>query len=121
MVRFQLTEQMRDVDGLINLEHPRMRTSVMIQVKRKKQLSLADVTATLKAVDRTGALMGLLITLNPVSEDMLVAAGRSRKQFDGKSYPKLAILTYDEVTAGKYANAVPYEYAIDVGTDGNPV
>ena len=103
------------VDGLIHLVRPKtkIRSSIVIQVKRKRTPSMSDVTDSLAAVDRTGAFMGLLITLNPPTAGMREAAGGIRKQFNGKHYPKVAILTYDEVKAGKYAEAVPYEYAVD--------
>ena len=103
------------VDGLIHLERPRTRTraSVVIQVKRKRKPSMADVSDTMAAVDRAGAFMGLLITLNSASDGMRQEGETIRQRFNGKHYPKVAILTYDEVKAGKYAEAVPYEYAVD--------
>ena len=103
------------VDGLIHLERPRTRTraSVVIQVKRKRTPSMADVSDTMAAVDRTGAFMGLLITLNPATDGMRKEAETICQRFNGKHYPKVAILTYDEVKAGKYAESVPYEYAVD--------
>ena len=103
------------VDGLIHLERPRTRTraSVVIQVKRKRKPSMADVSDTMAAVDRAGAFMGLLITLNAASDGMRKEGETIRQRFNGKHYPKVAILTYDEVKAGKYAEAVPYKYAVD--------
>ena len=102
------------IDGLIHLERPSgARESVVIQVKRKKHPTPADVADTLLAVENNGAFMGLLITLNPPTAGMRKRAETDRMRFNGKFYPKVAILTYEEVKAGKFAEAIPYEYAVD--------
>ena len=102
------------IDGLIHLERPSgARESVVIQVKRKKHPTPADVADTLLAVENNGAFMGLLITLNPPTAGMRERGGTEWKRFNGKLYPRVAILTYEEVKAGKFAEAIPYEYAVD--------
>ena len=103
------------VDGLIHLERPKTkaRASIVIQVKRHKTPSMADVADTLLAVENNGAFMGLLITLNPPTAGMLKRADTGRQRFNGKFYPKVAILTYEEIKAGKFAEVIPYEYAVD--------
>ena len=103
------------VDGLIHLERPKTkaRASIVIQVKRHKTPSMADVADTLLAVENNGAFMGLLITLNPPTAGMLKRADTGRKPFNGKFYPKVAILTYEQVKNGEYKEVIPYEYAVD--------
>lgn len=102
------------IDGIIHLERPNgTRTSVIIQVKRKKTPSMGDVADTLLAVDGNDAFMGLLITLNPPTAGMRERGGAEKKRFNGAHYPKVAILTYEEVKAGKFADVIPYEYAVD--------
>ena len=103
------------VDGLVHLELPTgARSSIVIQVKRKKQPSVTDVADTIAAVNNNNAFMGLLITLNNPTAGMLERAeAESTRQLGGRRYPKVAILTYEEVKAGKYAEAIPYEYAVD--------
>ena len=103
------------IDGIIHLERPktRARASVIIQVKRKKQPTMTDVADTLLAVENNGAFMGLLITLNPPTAGMRERAERAKNRFNGEFYPKVAILTYDEIKSGKFAEAIPYAYAVD--------
>ena len=103
------------VDGLVHLERPNTGalTNVVIQVKRKKRPSVADVADTLLAVDNNTAFMGLLTTLHPPTEEMKARAAAEKRSFGGKDYPKVAILTFEEVKAEKYKEAIPYDYAID--------
>ena len=103
------------VDGLVHLEHPNTGalTNVVIQVKRKKRPSVADVADTLLAVDNNTAFMGLLITLHPPTQEMKARASAEKRRFGEKDYPKVAILTFDEVKAGKYKEVIPYGYAVD--------
>ena len=108
------------VDGWIPLRHPKTGApaSVVIQVKRKKHPSVADVADTIAAVDNNGAFMGLLITLNPPSAEMRKRGESKMRRFNGKHYPKVAILTYAEVKAGKYAEVLPYHLAVDIQVGG---
>ena len=107
------------VDGLIHLRHPHTQalSSVVIQVKRKqtKGLTVDDVSATESAATRNNAFMGLLITEGKPTKGMLNRGKRETKQFvePGTYYPKVAILTADEVNAGEYHHAIPYKYAIE--------
>ena len=102
------------IDGIIHLERPNgARASVIIQVKRKKTPTMGDVADTLLAVDGNAAFMGLLITLNPPTRGMVERGGAEKRRFNGAHYPKVAILTYEEVKAGKFADVIPYEYAVD--------
>ena len=103
------------VDGLIHLERPKTkaRSSVVIQVKRKKTPTMADVADTLLAVENNGAFMGLLITLNPPTAGMVERGAAQQKRFNGENYPAVAILTYEQVKAGEYEKALPYKYAVD--------
>ena len=108
------------VDGWIPLKHPKTGApaSVVIQVKRKKHPSVADVADTIAAVDNNGAFMGLLITLNPPSAEMKKRGESKMRRFNGAHYPKVAILTYAEVKAGKYAEVLPYHLAVDIQVGG---
>ena len=102
------------IDGIIHLERPNgARASVIIQVKRKKTPTMGDVADTLLAVDGNAAFMGLLITLNPPTRGMVERGGAEKRRFNGAHYPKVAILTYEEVKAGKFADVIPYEHAVD--------
>ena len=103
------------VDGLIHLERPKTkaRTSIVIQVKRHKTPSMADVADTLLAVENNGAFMGLLITLNPPTAGMEKRGAMEMRRFNGKLYPKVAILTYEQVKNGEYKEVIPYGYAVD--------
>ena len=105
------------IDGRLNIKRPKtgVLDSVVIQVKRKKRPSVADVADTLAAVDNNNAFMGLLITLHPPTAEMRKRALQApRRRLDGKDYPKVAILTYEQVKAGEYAQAIPHHLAVDV-------
>ena len=60
------------------------------------------------------AFMGLLITPHPPTAGMRERAGESERRLGGKRCPKAAILTYGEVLAGKFREALPYALAIDL-------
>ena len=36
-----------------------------------------------------------------------------KSRFNGDYYPHVAILTYDQVKAGEFEKALPYQYAVD--------
>ena len=103
------------VDGLIHLERPKtkIRASIVIQVKRHKTPSMADVADTALAVANNGAFMGLLITLNPPTAGMVERGAEKKSRFNGDYYPHVAILTYEQVKAGEFEKALPYQYAVD--------
>ena len=103
------------VDGLIHLKRPKTGAivSVVIQVKRHEQVAVSHVAETSAAVDNNHAFMGLLITMHKPTKEMVERGRSSMKQFNGQHYPKVAILTYEEVKAGKFRQAIPHEYAID--------
>ena len=103
------------IDGLLHVRRPNgMFGSIVIQVKRKKQPSMADVNDTLAAVTNNNAVMGLLITLAKPTAEMTARGSKKTHRFNGgESYPEVAILTYEEVKAGRFKQALPYEYAVD--------
>ena len=106
------------VDGLIHLRHPKTRaiTSVVIQVKRKKYLSAQDVGETLLAVENNNAYMGLLISFAAPGEEVKkrVAGIKPPQDFYGRSFRnRVVVLTYEQVKAGEYARAIPYEFALE--------
>ena len=104
------------VDGQVTLKFPKTnaRTSVVIQVKGKKNPGVEDVADTLLAVQNNNAFMGLLITLHSPTKEMTRRAEKDKSRFNGKGkyYPKVAILTYAQVKAGKYREAIPYAFAV---------
>ena len=103
------------IDGRIKIRNPKngVEDTVIIQVKRKKQSGKEDVADTLLTVESTNAFMGLLITLNEPTRGMRELGRTTMRQFHGKPYPRVAILTYDQVKAGEYEDAVPYDFALD--------
>ena len=109
------------IDGRLHIRLPDTGAlnPIVIQVKRKKRPSVADVADTLAAVDNNGAFMGLLITLHPPTAEMRKRAeAKSAGKLGGKHYPKVAILTYEQVKAGEYAQAIPHHLAVDVQVGG---
>ena len=102
------------IDGLLHVRRPNgMLGSIVIQVKQKKQSSMADVNDTLAAVANNKAVMGLLITLAKPTAEMVSRGSQRTHRFGDKSYPEVAVLTYEEVKAGGFREALPYEHAVD--------
>ena len=109
------------IDGRLYIKNPAtgVLDSIVIQVKRKKQPGVEDVADTLLAVQNNNAFMGVLITLNPPTKGMLQRAhAESTRILDGKRYPKVAIMTYDEVKNKLYLEKLPHHLAFDLLVGG---
>ena len=109
------------IDGMIHIRKPSgMMDGIVIQVKRHRTPTVADVADTAQAVRNEGAFMGLLVTLHPPTKGMIERGAKHKKELDGEDYPEVAILTLDEVRAGKYHDVLPYHLAVDVEADIAP-
>ena len=103
------------IDGLLHLIRPNgVRDTVIIQVKRWKNPSAANVDEVLRTVKENNALMGLLITLVPPDQAMRDAAEvEQTAKIGGKRYNRVAILTYDQVKSGEFREVLPYDLVVD--------
>ncbi|MFZ4814434.1 MAG: DNA methyltransferase [Phototrophicaceae bacterium] len=93
----------KGIDGLITFpDSAKGQNSfrdVLVQVKSGK-VSSATLRDLLGTVEREGAAIGVLITLEPATRDMLteaVNAGKFTSKAWGKDYPKIQILTIEDL------------------------
>ncbi len=97
------------IDGLIRyLEREgEPARNIVVQVKSGK-VSSRDVRDLVGTLDREKAVIGILITLQPPTRDMLkeaVSAGFYKSQWG--NFPRLQILTVEDLLAGRAAALYP--------------
>jgi site-specific DNA-methyltransferase (adenine-specific) len=94
----------RGMDGVIRfIEAQGRHERVIVQVKSGK-VSVRDVRDLLGTIERERAAMGVLITLEEPTRDMLTDAadaGRYRSEFWGRDYPRIQVLTIEQLFGGK--------------------
>lgn len=94
----------RGVDGVINfLETGNKVRRVVIQVKSGK-VGSSDIRDLRGALERENAQIGVLITLEPPTRDMIAeasSAGQYSAAGWGRDFPRLQILTIEDLLAGK--------------------
>ena len=91
----------RGIDGVITFfEDPKKQAEqVIVQVKSGK-VSSKDIRDLVGVLDREKAAIGVFITLDPPSRDMIteaVSAGYYESELWQKAYPRLQILTIEEL------------------------
>jgi len=98
----------KGIDGVINFidDNSGKPKRVLVQVKsgRVKSGDIRDLVGT---VDREKAAIGVFITLEPPSSQMIkeaLSAGFYRHKFTGQDYPRIQILTIADLLAGKQVN-----------------
>lgn len=101
----------KGIDGVINFVDDRgsKPKRILVQVKSGKVKS-GDIRDLRGTVEREGAAMGVFITLEPSSRDMrteAVSAGFYHSQGWGTDYPKIQILTIEELLHGKQVQMPP--------------
>ena len=101
----------KGIDGVINFidERGSKPKRILVQVKSGKVKS-GDIRDLRGTVEREGAAMGVFITLEPSSRDMrmeAVSAGFYRSQGWGQDYPKIQILTIEELLHGPEVKMPP--------------
>lgn len=101
----------RGIDGVINFVSGARgkRASVLVQVKSGKVKS-GDIRDLRGVVEREKAAIGLFITLEKPSRDMLreaATAGFYESKVWQKKYPRIQILTIEEILAGKTVDMPP--------------
>ena len=99
------------IDGIINYidDHKQTLKRVIVQVKsgHVKSGDIRDLAGVLK---HEQAEIGVFITLEPPSKDMITEAaadGYYKSDFWGKTYPKLQILTIEQLLAGAAVQMPP--------------
>jgi len=94
----------RGIDGVINfLETQDKMQRILVQVKSGK-VSSRDIRDLIGVIEREKAAIGVFITLEEPSRDMLAeasAAGYYTSPGLGSKYPRIQIRTIEELMAGK--------------------
>jgi site-specific DNA-methyltransferase (adenine-specific) len=101
----------KGIDGVINFVDDRgsKPKRILVQVKSGKVKS-GDIRDLRGTVEREGAAMGVFITLEESSRDMrteAVSAGFYHSQGWGQDYPKIQILTVEELLHGAEVKMPP--------------
>jgi site-specific DNA-methyltransferase (adenine-specific) len=103
----------KGVDGAINfIGDGGKLQQVLIQVK-SGHVNSAIIRDLCGVIDREGAAIGALITLDPPTRDMLTeaaSAGFFRSETWQKDYPRIQILTIEDLLAGKTLEMPPSAY-----------
>jgi site-specific DNA-methyltransferase (adenine-specific) len=103
----------KGLDGVINFIGDNGKLNrVLIQVK-SGHVNSGLVRDLHGVVDREGAAIGVFITLDPPSRDMIteaVSAGYFRSQTWQKDYPRIQILTIEDLLNGKSIDMPPSAY-----------
>ncbi|MCU0499788.1 MAG: restriction endonuclease [Anaerolineae bacterium] len=98
------------IDGVINFMEMRGKSQrVLIQVKSGKVKS-SDVRDLLGVLEREKAALGVLITLEPATRDMISEAAAARfyhSETWGRDYPRLQIVTIEDLLNGKAIEMPP--------------
>jgi len=96
----------RGIDGLIPFfdDESGKAKKIVVQIK-SGQVSVRDVRELISVVSREKALIGVLITLNeptrPMIEEAVGVGFYEPEHFKGREYPRLQILTVEDVLKGK--------------------
>jgi len=100
----------KGVDGVLNfLEEKGRLQRVLIQVK-SGHVKSGDIRDLRGVVEREEAALGVFITLEPPTQDMIaeaVSAGYFTSKTWQKDYPRIQILTVEDLLAGKGINMPP--------------
>ena len=98
------------IDGVIGFVEEKGRAARVIVSVKSGGVNVGQVRDLKGVVDREKAAMGLFITLEPSTEPMrveAVSAGFYHSALWDKDYPKIQILTVEELLAGKQAALPP--------------
>jgi site-specific DNA-methyltransferase (adenine-specific) len=94
----------KGIDGMINFINEKNKTEqVLIQVK-SGHVKSGDIRDLRGAVEREGAAIGVFITLEEPSKDMVTEAassGHYRSNLWQQNYPRIQILTIEELLDGR--------------------
>ncbi len=99
----------RGIDGTINFTEGAEAKRVIVSVK-SGGVSSRDIRDLVGTVDREKAAIGVFITLDPPTRDMIreaASAGFYRSTGWGKDYPKIQILTIEQLLAGATVDMPP--------------
>ena len=103
----------RGIDGVLNfLEEKGKLQRVLIQVK-SGHVKSGDVRDLRGVVEREEAALGVLVTLEAPTQDMVteaVSAGYFTSKTWQKDYPRIQILTVEDLLAGKGIDMPPSAY-----------
>jgi len=97
----------KGIDGVINFVNEKNQLErIIIQVK-SGHVKSGDIRDLRGTVEREGAAIGAFITLQDPSQDMIteaVSSGHYRSNLWQQNYPRVQILTIEDLLAGKTIN-----------------
>jgi site-specific DNA-methyltransferase (adenine-specific) len=99
------------IDGVIGFVEEKGKAARVIVSVKSGHVNVGQVRDLKGVVDREKAAMGLFITLEPSTEPMrveAVSAGFYHSNVWDKDYPKIQILTVEELLAGKQPLLPPF-------------
>ena len=100
----------KGIDGVINfLDAKSKRQSILIQVK-SGHVKSGDIRDLRGVVEREKAAIGVFVTLEKASRDMVteaVTAGHYHSQVWDRDYPRIQILTIEELLDGRHIEMPP--------------
>jgi DNA modification methylase len=103
----------RGIDGVLNfLEEKGKLQRVLIQVK-SGHVKSGDIRDLRGVVEREEVAIGVFVTLEPPTQDMVteaVSAGYFQSKAWQKDYPRIQILTVEDLLAGKGIDMPPSAY-----------
>jgi site-specific DNA-methyltransferase (adenine-specific) len=104
----------KGIDGVINFVDEKDRTQqVLVQVK-SGHVTSRDVRDLRGTVEREGAAIGVFITLEPASRDMITeaaTAGYYHSKLWQKDYPRIQILTVEQLLQNVGINMPPRDHS----------
>jgi len=104
----------KGIDGVINFMDEKEKTQrVLVQVK-SGHVSSRDIRDLVGTVQREEAAMGLFITLEEPSKDMIteaVSSGYYHTKFTHQDYPRIQILTVEQLLQETAVNMPPRDHA----------
>lgn len=99
------------IDGVINfIDDPKGKPSTIIVQVKSGHVKSGDVRDLRGVIERENAAIGVLITLEPATHDMekeATVAGFYQSSLYQKHYPRLQILTIEDLLRGKLVDMPP--------------
>lgn len=104
----------KGIDGVITFQEAKEQyPRILVQVK-SGHVKSGDIRDLIGTIKQNSAAMGVFITLEPPTKDMQTAAvseGFYHSAYTGKDYPRIQILTVDELLHGAEIKMPPTRMA----------
>lgn len=98
------------IDGLMYFTDEKSKTKKVIVQVKTGHISVKDIRDLGHVIDREGADIGVFATLESPTKTIITEAvgkGLYKSPFNGEKYPRIQILTVEEILAGKKPSLPP--------------